>query len=82
MHSINDERYAYKADRVIVVQPEEGSEIKLMILETSSTFIKASNTKISHDHHKAVFGRLLILKTLANEYQLGGISYFSKIKVF
>jgi hypothetical protein len=64
------------------MQPEEGSEIKLMILETLNSFMKASNTKKSHDHHKTVFGMLLILKTLANEYQLGRISHFSKIKIY
>lgn len=39
------------------------------------------NNKRCYDHHKGLFGSLSMIKTIADEFYLGSIETFSKIKI-
>lgn len=80
--SFYDERNCYKADAIISYRIDKGSDIEIMLLETSSGYDKASNSKKGFDHHKATFGLLSMLKDVANEYKMATFKTFSKLKVY
>lgn len=58
--STDDDGYAYKADELIVMHPEKGSQVEILMLKLSSSFMNASNIKNPNDHHEAVFGMLTV----------------------
>ncbi|KAI8875631.1 hypothetical protein K501DRAFT_202218 [Backusella circina FSU 941] len=81
-YCVDDNRNVYKADGIVMFHTEEEFETEVLILETLSSFKKVSNTKKLFDYHKDLFGMFSILKTLADEYPMGGIQLFSLIKVY
>jgi hypothetical protein len=75
----NDDATLYYADGIITLYGME--ELEVLLLETSSFFGSTKNNKRCFDHHKGLFGSLSMLKTIADEYYLGTIETFSKIKI-
>ncbi|CEG82389.1 hypothetical protein RMATCC62417_16464 [Rhizopus microsporus] len=55
-------------------------ELEILLLETSCHFGSKDKTKASFDHHKGLFGALSMLKFIADEFYLGTIEVFSKLK--
>ncbi|KAG2236613.1 hypothetical protein INT48_000168, partial [Thamnidium elegans] len=56
-------------------------EIEVLLLETSHHFGCKDKTKASFDHHKGLFGALSMLTTIADEFYLGTMEVFSRVKV-
>lgn len=75
----NDDSTIYYADGIITLYGME--ELEVLLLETSSFFGSKKNDKKCFDHHKGLFGSLSMIKTVADEYYLGSIENFSKIKI-
>ncbi|CAO3704074.1 unnamed protein product [Rhizopus stolonifer] len=75
----NDDSTLYYADGMITLYGME--ELEVLLLETSSFFGSKKNNKRCFDHHKGLFGSLSMIKTVADEYYLGSIEDFSKIKI-
>ncbi|KAI9470665.1 MAG: hypothetical protein EXX96DRAFT_622871 [Benjaminiella poitrasii] len=75
-----DEKYYYKADGLIKLYGMKKLEILLM--ETSNFFGCKDKSKHSFDHHKGVYGIVVMLKVIAENRNFGTISTFKKIKVF
>lgn len=72
---LTDGRYRYCADGIISVDDFFGLEI--LLTEVSSGFGNSDTSEISFDHHKAMFGMLSMIRTLAQRYNKGslGISF-------
>lgn len=75
-----DDKSQYKADGLIILYSIE--KLELVLLETSSQFGNTDLSKINYDHHKGLFGCLAMLKTVAEEFYLGSLELFQRIKVF
>ncbi|KAG1560891.1 hypothetical protein G6F49_002300 [Rhizopus delemar] len=75
----NDDSTIYYADGIITLYGME--ELEVLLLETSSFFGSKKNDKKCFDHHKGLFGSLSMIKTVADEYYLGSIENFSKVKI-
>lgn len=75
----NDHSTIYYADGIITMYGME--ELEVLLLETSSSFGSRKNDKKCFDYHKGLFGSLSMIKTVADEYYLGSIEQFSKVKI-
>ncbi|KAI7852415.1 hypothetical protein BDC45DRAFT_443997 [Circinella umbellata] len=75
---MTDGRLKYHADGKICVD-ELGTEI--LLSEVSSSFDENTKGKISFDHHKAMFGLLVMLRTIAGFYQYASFETFTKLKL-
>ncbi|ORZ04103.1 hypothetical protein BCR42DRAFT_338859, partial [Absidia repens] len=75
-----DDRYRYKADGVIRVDSMFGLEV--VLLETSSGFGHGDQTKASFDFHKAMFGLLAMLKSVADQFEGASLGSFRQFKVY
>jgi hypothetical protein len=75
----NDGANLYKADGIIKLYSLR--ELEVLLLKTSYHFGSKDKTKSSFDHHKDLFGALSMLKTIADEFYLGTIEVFSRVKV-
>ena len=62
---LKDDRYHYNADGILLASDFSGHEI--LLTEVSNGFGSNSNGKSSFDHHKAMFGMLVMLRTLAQK---------------
>ncbi|EIE90517.1 hypothetical protein RO3G_15228 [Rhizopus delemar RA 99-880] len=76
----HDEVNLYLADGIIKLYKLK--KVEVLLLETSSHFGSQDKAKSSFDHHKDLFGVLAMLKTVADEFYLGSVSTFSKLKLF
>ncbi|KAI8877157.1 hypothetical protein K501DRAFT_278719 [Backusella circina FSU 941] len=71
----------YKGDGILKYEVEKQT-VEILLLETSSGYDEASNTKKGFDHHKATFGLLAMLKVIADEWEMGSFKSFSNIKMY
>jgi hypothetical protein len=69
IHGSFDERHCYKEDGVLRYEAEKHN-VEILLLETSSGYGEATNTKKGFDHHKATFGLLAMLEVIADEWNL------------
>ncbi|KAI8334726.1 hypothetical protein BC941DRAFT_356201 [Chlamydoabsidia padenii] len=76
--SRHDDRY--KADGIIKVNTL--FDLEIMVLETSSRFGNRDRTKHSFDLHKAMFGLLAMLKTIADQFEYASIESFEQLKIY
>ncbi|CAO3625395.1 unnamed protein product [Cunninghamella blakesleeana] len=76
----HDERYRHNADGVSRINGL--MDVELLLLETSGSFSKDDNTKFSFDFHKAMFGLLPIIKTIADKYEYASLASIQKLKVY
>ncbi|KAI7897513.1 uncharacterized protein BX663DRAFT_533809 [Cokeromyces recurvatus] len=70
--SRNNNKGEYKADGIIKLYGMK--KIELLLLETSG--------KINYDHHKCVYGRLAILKTVTDIFCFASIECFKAFKIY
>ncbi|CAO3694014.1 unnamed protein product [Rhizopus stolonifer] len=77
---IVDDKSCYKTDGLLSVYGTR--RIEMLLLETSCQFGDTDQFKIKFDHHKAMFGLLARIKTVASEYKYASIQHFSKCKFF
>ncbi|EIE76714.1 hypothetical protein RO3G_01418 [Rhizopus delemar RA 99-880] len=70
----------YKADGIVSLYGVDNMEV--LLLETSGHFKNDDQTKISFDHHKALYGTLAMLKCVSDTYKFGSMKTFQKIKIF
>jgi hypothetical protein len=68
---------SYKADGIICFK-----EIEVFLMENSGSYGKCTKHKASGDHHKAVYGVLGIVKTIADTYKYATFDTFQRLKVF
>lgn len=52
------------------------NQLEVLLLETSSSFGSSDKTKASFDHHKGLFSVLVMLKVVADEFQVLGLSQY------
>ncbi|KAI8363893.1 hypothetical protein BD560DRAFT_333803, partial [Blakeslea trispora] len=74
---ITDGRLKYNADGKILV--EDLTEI--LLSEVSSSYSENSKGKTSFDHYKAMFGLLVMIRTIASLYKYGSSETFSRLKL-
>lgn len=75
---ITDGRLKYNADGKILV---EDLSTEILLSEVSSSYGKNSKGKTSFDHHKAMFGLLAMIRTIAILYKYGSFETFSRLKL-
>ncbi|KAI7888640.1 uncharacterized protein EV154DRAFT_425346 [Mucor mucedo] len=75
---ITDGRLKYNGDGKILV---EDLSTEILLSEVSSSYDENSKGKTSFDHHKAMFGLLAIIRTIASLYNYGSFETFSKLKL-
>lgn len=75
-----DHRKHYKADGVIRNSKFKGLEV--LLVETAGPFGKTDNRKTSFDNVKGMFALLSMLKTIADQYFLGSVNTFQKLKLY
>ncbi|KAG1549892.1 hypothetical protein G6F49_009454 [Rhizopus delemar] len=75
---ITDGRLKYNADGKILV---EDLSTEILLSEVSSSYSKNSKGKTSFDHHKAMFGLLAMIRTIAILYKYGSFETFSRLKL-
>ncbi|KAI7851335.1 hypothetical protein BDC45DRAFT_538414 [Circinella umbellata] len=75
---IADGRLKYHADGKLLVD-DMGTEI--LLSEVSSSFDENSKGKTSFDHHKAMFGLLTMVRTIAGLFKYSSFETFSKLKL-
>ncbi|CEI89117.1 hypothetical protein RMCBS344292_03486 [Rhizopus microsporus] len=68
---------SYKADGIIYFK-----EIEIFLMENSGSYGNCTKHKASGDHHKAVYGVLGMLKTIADTYRYATFDTFQRLKVF
>lgn len=75
---ITDKRLRYNADGTILFNriPTE-----ILLSEVSSAFTENNKAKSSFDHYKAMFGLLMMLKTIARKYKYASFNTFKGLKV-
>ncbi|CEG81395.1 hypothetical protein RMATCC62417_15605 [Rhizopus microsporus] len=71
---MKDDRYHYNADGAIRLQGFHNVEV-------SGSFGATGMTRTNFDHHKAMFGLLSVLKTLADEIKYGSLEIFEQINL-
>lgn len=69
----------YYADGVM--RMTQKNNIEICLLETSRAQKKASNSKISFDHHKGMFALLSMLKRVATTYNLATYKQLSNLEL-
>jgi len=75
-----DHRYIYKADGVVRLQ--EAHNIEICVVEVSNEYLNKDNRKIYFDHHKANYGCLAMLKTIADHYKYASVDVFEKLQIY
>ncbi|KAI8384210.1 hypothetical protein BD560DRAFT_322234, partial [Blakeslea trispora] len=75
-----DNRYVYKADGVVRLQ--ESHDIEICVVEVSNEYLNQDNRKIYFDHHKANYGCIAMLKTIAYQYIYASVDVFEQLKVY
>ncbi|KAI9272533.1 hypothetical protein BY458DRAFT_474085 [Sporodiniella umbellata] len=75
-----DNRYVYKADSVVRLQGAH--DIEICVIEVSNEYLNQDNRKIYFDHHKANYGCLAMLKTIADQYKYVSVDIFEQLKVY
>ncbi|KAI7894197.1 uncharacterized protein EV154DRAFT_499618 [Mucor mucedo] len=75
---ITDKRLRYNADGTILFN-SIGTEI--LLSEVSSAFGENDKAKTSFDHYKAMFGLLMMIRTLARKYKYASFNSFKNLKV-
>ena len=70
----------YLADGIIKLFDLMGH--KILLLETSSYFGYINKSNVNFDHHKCLFGTLVMLKNIADELQFASMETFCNCKVF
>ncbi|KAI7898509.1 uncharacterized protein BX663DRAFT_524359, partial [Cokeromyces recurvatus] len=75
-----DDENQYKSDGLLKLFGLK--ELELLLLETSDCLINKDRNKTNFDHHKSVFGTLVMLKCIADDYAFGSVVNFTKVKVF
>ncbi|KAL9549080.1 hypothetical protein MBANPS3_005370 [Mucor bainieri] len=75
---ITDERLKYNADGKILVAD---LSTEILLSEVSSSYGENSKGKPSFDHHKAMFGLLAMIRTIAGLYKYGSFEAFSRLKL-
>ncbi|KAL1933418.1 hypothetical protein VTP01DRAFT_7508 [Rhizomucor pusillus] len=60
----------------------ERSELEILILETSNALDATTPTKRAFDFHKAMFGAVAMLKSIADKYKYADFSVFSALKIY
>ncbi|CEP16520.1 hypothetical protein [Parasitella parasitica] len=55
---------------------------EILLSEVSSSYGENSKGKTSFDHHKAMFGLLAMLRTIASLYKYGSFETFSRLKLY
>lgn len=75
---ITDGRLKYNADGKILV---EDLSTEILLSEVSSSYGENSKGKTSFDHHKAMFGLLAMIRTIASLYKYGSFETFSRLKL-
>lgn len=75
---ITDKRLKYNADDTILFNriPTE-----ILLSEVSSAFAENNKAKTSFDHYKAMFGLMMMLKTIAGRYKYASFNTFKGLKV-
>lgn len=68
----------YHADGKIRINADKQEPL---VLEVSLALDQATQEKIDFDHSKAMFGMLVILKTVAGKYNYSSFESFTKIKI-
>ncbi|KAI7898051.1 uncharacterized protein BX663DRAFT_582987 [Cokeromyces recurvatus] len=76
---LNDSRYKYKADGIIF--SNRYSDLEILLTEVSNSYKSKDNGKVSFDHHKAMFGMLSMLRTIAMKYKHASFNTFKKVKI-
>lgn len=75
-----DNKSQYKADGLIKFYGL--NQLEALLLETSGSLNNTDKVKINFDHHKAIFGSLAMLKTVADEFPHASIKTFKDLKVY
>lgn len=75
-----DHRKHYKADGVI--KNAKFKDLEVLLVETAGPFGKTDNRKTSFDNVKGMFALLSMLKTIADQYFLGSVNTFQKLKLY
>lgn len=78
--SFADHRFIYKADGVVRLQEAHNWEICLV--EVSGVYLNQDTRKIYYDHHKANYGCLAVIKTIADRFKYASIEVFEDLKVY
>ncbi|CAO3650123.1 unnamed protein product [Mucor hiemalis] len=76
---MNDGRYKYNADGTLVAN--DLSAIEILLTEVSSGYGFNENGKVSFDHHKAMFGMLSMIRSVAQVYNKASFNTFTKLKI-
>ncbi|KAG1558248.1 hypothetical protein G6F49_004678 [Rhizopus delemar] len=78
--SFVDHRFIYKADGVVRLQ--EAHDIEICLVEASGKYLNQETRKIHFDHHKANYGCLAMLKTIADQYKYASVDVFEQLKIY
>ncbi|KAI8385044.1 uncharacterized protein BYT42DRAFT_493652 [Radiomyces spectabilis] len=76
---MNDRRYKYNTDGIL--KANDLSALEILLTEVSSEYGSNDTAKNSFGHHKAMFGTLAMLRTLAQSNEKASFKAFSKLKV-
>ena len=72
--------FIYKADGVVRLQ--EAHDIEICVVEVSDEYLNQETRKIYFDHHKANYGCLAMLKTIADQYKYASVDVFEQLKIY
>lgn len=75
---ITDKRLRYNADGTILFNT---IATEVLLSEVTSAFAGNDRGKTSFDHYKAMFGLLMMLRTLARKYKYASFDTFKNVKV-
>ncbi|KAL7320843.1 hypothetical protein PS15m_000690 [Mucor circinelloides] len=75
---ITDKRLRYNADGTILFNR---IPIEILLSEVSSAFAENNKARTSFDHYKAMFGLLMMLKTIVRRYKYASFNTFKGLKV-
>ncbi|GAA5808669.1 hypothetical protein MFLAVUS_002062 [Mucor flavus] len=75
---ITDERLKYDVDGTILLNR---IAIEILLSEVSSAFAENNKAETSFSHYKALFGLLMMLKTIARRYTYASFKAFKGLKV-
>lgn len=76
---LTNSHYRYKADGIII--SDKDFDLEILLIEVSNAFNSTGNTKISFDHHKAMFGMLTMIRTIAFKYNKASPDTLKKLKI-
>lgn len=55
-------------------------DLEILLLETSGHFSNTDKVKVNFDHHKGLYGILVMLEAIADEYCFASVNTFCKVK--